>query len=165
MLKIVTLGDEVLRKQAAVVPDIDRGIVDLTTAMLEAMKIGKGIGLAGPQVGELKRLFVCSVEGDHPRVFINPQIIATSQEVVRYEEGCLSIPTVYADVTRAAQVSVQAWDERGKPFTLDAEGLLARVIQHEYDHLNGVLFLDHLDERKRNRLVHLYNRKVGREAS
>ena len=165
MLKIVTLGDEVLRRQASLVPDIDRRIVDLTEAMLEAMKIGKGIGLAGPQVGELKRLFVCNVEGDQPRVFINPQITATSQEQSAYEEGCLSIPGIYADVTRASAITVQAWNQLGRPFTLDAEGLLARVVQHETDHLNGVLFLDHLDERKRGRLVHLYNKKVGAEAS
>ena len=165
MLKIVTLGDEVLRKQASLVPDIDTNIVNLVNGMLDAMKVGKGLGLAGPQVGELKRLFVCNIEGDGPRVFINPQIVETSLEQLDFEEGCLSIPGVYADVTRPAKVTVQAWNEKARPFRVDAEGLLARVIQHEIDHLRGVLFIDHLDERKRNRLVQIYNRKFAEKAS
>lgn len=162
MLKIITLGDPILSKQAAVVPEFDRKIVDLVNAMIEAMHHGKGIGLAGPQVGELKRLFVVHVEGDGARVFINPQIIRTSQEQVSYEEGCLSIPGIYADVVRSSEVTVQAWNEEGRPFTLDAEGLLARVILHEYDHLNGVVLFDHLEEKKRQRLTSIYNRKNGR---
>ena len=161
MLNIITLGDEVLRKQAALIPEVDRFIEDLAAAMIETMHTGKGIGLAGPQIGELKRLFVTHVEGDSPRVFINPQIIQTSHDLVDYEEGCLSIPGIYADVERSLAVTVQAWNERGRPFTLDAEGLLSRVIQHELDHLNGVLFLDYLDDRKRNRLLGQYGRKVG----
>jgi len=160
-MEIVTLGDEVLRKHTAVIPDIDRKVVDLAAAMIETMHIGKGIGLAGPQVGELKRLFVTHVEGDVPRVFINPQIIQTAQDQVVYEEGCLSIPGMFADVERPLAVTVQAWNERGRPFTLDAEGLLARVVLHEYDHLKGVLFIDHLDEKKRKRLVTAYERKNG----
>ena len=161
MLNIVTLGDEVLRKQAALIPEVDRLIEDLAAAMIDAMHTGKGIGLAGPQIGELKRLFVTHVEEDDPRVFINPQIIQTSHDQATYEEGCLSIPGIYADVERPYEITVQAWNERGRPFTIDAEGLLARVIQHELDHLNGVLFLDYLDDRKRNRLLGQYNRKVG----
>ena len=128
------------------------------------MHAGKGIGLAGPQVGELKRLFVTHVEGDVPRVFINPQIIQTSNEQNVFEEGCLSIPAMYADVERPVAVTVQAWNERGRPFTLDAEDLLARVIQHEFDHLNGILFLDHLDDKKRNRIINLYSRRNGKLA-
>lgn len=161
MLEIVTLGNEVLRKQAALVPDIDHKIVDLANAMIDAMHEGKGIGLAAPQVGVLKRLFVAHVEGDEPRVFINPQILQTSIEEVVYEEGCLSIPGIYADVSRPAEIIVQAWNRHGRPFTIEAKGLLARVVLHENDHLNGVLFLDHIDEKKRNRLVNQYNRKTG----
>ena len=159
MLEIITLGDEVLRKQAALIPDVDRKIADLAAGMIDSMHAGRGIGLAGPQVGELKRLFVTHIEGDSPRVFINPQIIQTSQEQNVYEEGCLSIPETFADVERPFAVTVQAWNERGRPFTLDAEGLLARVVQHEYDHLNGVLFIDHLDEKKRARLLSGYERR------
>ncbi len=159
MLTIVRLGDAVLRKQASLIPDIDRTIADLAAGMIEAMHAGRGIGLAGPQVAELKRIFVTHVEGDRARVFINPQIIRTSTEQEPREEGCLSIPGVYADVVRPSEISVQAWNERGRPFTLDADGILARVILHEYDHLNGVLFLDHLDEKKRLRLVRVYDKR------
>lgn len=158
-MEIITLGNEVLRKHAAVIPDIDKKIVDLSAAMMETMHTGKGIGLAGPQVGELKRLFVTHIEGDVPRVFINPQIIQTAQDLYAYEEGCLSIPGLYADVERPVAVTVQAWNERGRPFTLDAEGLLARVVLHEFDHLNGVLFIDRLEEKKRKRLIASYDRK------
>ncbi len=160
MLNIITLGDERLVKRAAVISDIDKMIYDLSQAMIEAMHEGNGIGLAGPQVGEMKRLFVCHVQGDIPRVFINPEIVQTSHEQVLMEEGCLSIPGVYADVVRPAQVSIQAWNENGKPFRLDAEGVLARVIQHEFDHLNGVLFIDHISDKKRQRLLKVYNKKA-----
>jgi peptide deformylase len=160
MLRIITLGDERLVRRASVVADIDKMIHDLSGAMIEAMHVGNGIGLAGPQVGEMKRLFVCHVHGDIPRVFINPEIIQTSQEQVTLEEGCLSIPGTYADIVRPVEVSIQAWNEKGRPFRLDADGVLARVIQHEYDHLNGVLFLDHLSEAKRRRLLKGYNKKA-----
>ncbi len=161
MLNIVKIGEDILHRKASVIPDIDENIEHLAQAMLEAMYFGKGIGLAGPQVGELKRLFVCHVPEDEPRVFINPEIIATSPEQVPYEEGCLSIPGIYADIARSSRVQVQAWNIDGKPFTLEAEGLLARVIQHEYDHLNGILFVDHLNEKKRNRVLKDYKRLVN----
>ena len=159
MLEIVTLGNEILRKRAAVIPDIDKKVADLAMAMIDSMHTGKGIGLAGPQVGELKRLFVTHIEGDTPRVFINPQITLTAEEQALYEEGCLSIPGMFADVERPIAITVQAWNEKGRPFTLDAEGLLARVVLHELDHLNGVLFIDHLDDKKRSRLVTTYDRR------
>ena len=159
MLTVARLGDDVLTKHASVIPKVDRPISDLADAMIEAMHAERGIGLAGPQVAELKRLFVTHVEGDEPRVFINPQIIQTSNELVSLEEGCLSIPGVYADVTRPASVIVQAWNERGRPFTLEARAMLARVIQHENDHLNGILFLDHIDEKKRLRLVKQFEKR------
>jgi peptide deformylase len=128
--------------------------------MIETMHRGRGIGLAGPQVGLLQRIFVVQVDGESPRVFINPTIIGTSPEISQYEEGCLSIPGLYAELTRPEKVTVQAWNERGRPFTLDAEGLLARVIQHEYDHLEGVLFIDRLSEPKRKRLLTIYDKKM-----
>ncbi len=156
MMKVITLGDTRLLQRAAVIADVDRLVYDLSQAMIETMHVENGIGLAGPQVGELKRIFVCHVSGDIPRVFINPEIIQTSQELATMEEGCLSIPGIYADVVRPAAITVQAWSEKGRPFRIDAEGSLARVIQHEIDHLNGVLFFDHLSERKRERLTKLY---------
>jgi peptide deformylase len=165
MLKVLTLGDEHLTKRASVITDVDKMIADLAHAMIETMHTQNGIGLAGPQVGEMKRIFVCHVQRDEPRIFINPEIIATSQEQVTFEEGCLSIPGVYADVVRPERVSVQAWNERGRPFQIDAEGVLARVIQHEIDHLNGVLFLDHVSEKKRQRLLKVYYKNTDSNAA
>jgi len=157
-MEILTLGNEVLRQKALPVGDVDAA---RTTAqdMIIAMRDGRGIGLAGPQVGLLQRIFVVQIDGDVPRVFINPSILGTSPEVSDYEEGCLSIPGMYADVSRAAMVTVQAWNERGRPFTMDADGLLARVILHEYDHLEGTLFIDRLSEPKRNRIISIYDKR------
>ena len=128
--------------------------------MLKALETGKGIGLAGPQVGLMKRIFVVNIEGDIPRIFINPSILETSQETCKLEEGCLSIPEIYADVVRSREIKVQAWNEKGRPFTLQASGILARVILHEYDHLEGILFLDRLTEAKRNRLMAKFEKRV-----
>jgi len=154
------LGHEVLRQKALPVQDINDEIAALVKEMRETMYAGRGIGLAGPQVGLLQRIFVVHIEGDIPRVFINPSIIQTSPELTEYEEGCLSIPGLYGEVKRPEAVRIQAWNERGRPFTLDAEGLLARVIQHEYDHLEGILFIDRLSEPKRKKLLALYDKKL-----
>ncbi|HUX13921.1 MAG TPA: peptide deformylase [Spirochaetia bacterium] len=158
MLSIYTLPDEMLRRSSEAIPDIDGEIEGLAEQMIEAMHAGNGIGLAGVQVGVTRRIFVVHVSRDKPRVFINPTIIETSVEESDYEEGCLSIPKVYADVRRPSAVRIQAWNERGRPFNLDADGTLARVILHEYDHLNGVLFIDHLSERKKEKLLREYDR-------
>jgi peptide deformylase len=157
MLNIITLGDEQLRKHSIVVPELDGTVHTLIEQMFESMRANKGIGLAAVQVGNLYRLFITEIAGDKPRVYVNPEILETSLEQVSYEEGCLSIPGVEAEVVRPQRVRVQAWNERGRPFSLDAEDLLARVIQHEYDHLNGVLFIDRIDPKKRERLVRLYH--------
>jgi peptide deformylase len=157
MLNIITLGDEQLRKHSIVVPELDGAVHTLIEQMFESMRAQKGIGLAAVQVGNLYRLFITDVTGDKPRVFVNPEILETSLEQVSYEEGCLSIPGVEAEVVRPQRVRVQAWNEKGRPFSLDAEDLLARVVQHEFDHLNGVLFIDRIDPKKRERLVRQYN--------
>jgi peptide deformylase len=159
MMKIITVGDDVLRGKAATIAEVDESVKHLAEDMIVTMHEGDGIGLAAPQIGILKRMFVCHVRGDQPRVFINPEIIGTSLEEVEYEEGCLSIPGVYADVLRPELIQVQALNEKGKMFKLDADGLLSRVIQHEMDHLKGVLFIDHLEERKRRRLMKLYEKR------
>jgi peptide deformylase len=156
MMKLYTLGAEVLRKPAARIVRIDEPVRRLARNMTETMYEDDGIGLAGPQVGVEKQIFVCHAQGDIPRVFINPQIIGTSQEQVSYEEGCLSVPGVYGEVLRPAEITVQAFNENGKPFRLDADGMLARVIQHEIDHLRGVLFIDHLQEKHRQKLLKVY---------
>jgi peptide deformylase len=161
MLSIIKLGDPILKKHSIVVPDINDRIRDLITEMTETMEKGKGVGLAAVQVGELLRLFITKIPGDVVRVFINPDILETSIEQATMEEGCLSIPGLYTDVTRPASVRVQAWNEKGRPFTLSAEEYLARVIQHEFDHLNGVLFLDRVGPKKKQRLLEEYDSKVG----
>ena len=162
MLNIVTLGDERLRKHSIVVPEFDGEIRSLAEQMLETMRTNKGIGLAAVQVGKMIRLFVTDLPKDMPRVFINPEIVETSLDQVTFEEGCLSIPDINADVVRPTQVRVQAWNLKGRPFSLDADDLLARVVQHEIDHLNGVLFIDRVNSKKRDRLVRQYEKISSR---
>ncbi len=161
MLSIIKLGDPILKKHSVVVPDINDEIRTLVGDMFETMERGKGVGLAAVQVGELLRLFITKVPGDDPRVFINPDILETSIEQATMEEGCLSIPGLYTEVMRPQSIRIQAWNEKGRPFTLSAEDYLARVIQHELDHLNGVLFLDRVGPKKRQRLLAEYDSKVG----
>ncbi len=158
MVDIVTLGNERLNKHSIVVPEFNGEIKSLIEQMFEVMYANKGIGLAAVQVGKLIRLFITHVPKDVPRVFINPELVETSLDQGTIEEGCLSIPDINADVLRPLQVKVQAWSDRGKPFSVDADDLLARVIQHEIDHLNGILFIDRIDSKKRERLVKQYQR-------
>jgi len=163
MMNIVTLGDEVLREKSVRVEEFDDKLQSLIEDMAKLMR-GQGIGLAAPQVGVSKRLFICQPEGHKLWVFINPEITLTSEEQGDYEEGCLSIPGIWSDVVRPSQVQVQAFNEKGRPFRLDADGILARVIQHELDHLNGVLFIDHLSEAKREKAIREYEKKNAKKA-
>jgi len=166
MLDIITLGDEFLREKTERITSFGLEIPVLADAMIEAMRGERGLGLAGPQVGVLKRIFVMELpEEGVPRVFINPEIIETSQELSSYEEGCLSIPGMYCDVIRPALVTVQAQDVKGKPFTIKADGMLARVIQHENDHLHGVLFIDRIEEDPRERILKAYKKREKRNKS
>lgn len=146
MLKIYTLGEDVLRQKAEPVAEVNDEIRQLINDMYETMEAADGVGLAGPQVGRSLRLFVAKADDDVRRAFINPQLIATSEEIGDYDEGCLSLPQVYETIRRPVRVTVQALNEQGKPFTIEADGLLARIIQHEIDHLNGILFIDRGDE-------------------
>jgi peptide deformylase len=161
-MEIITLGNELLRKKAERVANIDKELSETAEQLIDALHKGRGVGLAGPQVGLMKRIFAVHIAKDIPRVFINPSILETSLETATYEEGCLSIPGIYADVIRPGAVRIQAWNENGRPFTLDAEGILARVILHEYDHLEGVLFIDKLSELKRKRIIAKFEK--GRKA-
>ncbi|MCI6893160.1 MAG: peptide deformylase [Treponema sp.] len=145
LLRITKIGEEILRQKAQPVEEINDEIRQLANDMLETMIDADGVGLAAPQIGRSIRMFVIMADDDVKRVFINPQIIKTSNEVGPYDEGCLSIPQVYETIVRPLQVTVQAYDENGKRFTLDADGLLARCIQHENDHLDGVLYIDRGD--------------------
>lgn len=148
-------GDPILRAKAGPVSEFTPELRDLVQGMFECMYRAEGIGLAAPQVGERIRVFVLDVpEGDEPRVkraFVNPVLVEKAGSATG-EEGCLSIPGIRADVKRAARVVVEARDENGTPFRLEAEGLLARAIQHETDHLDGILFVDRLSAIQRKLL-------------
>ena len=158
------MGNDILRQKAEVIENIDEALAKTANNMLVALKEGKGVGLAGPQVAVMKRIFVTHVQGDVPRIFINPSLLETSGETAKMEEGCLSVPGIFADVVRAKMIKIQAWNEKGKPFTLEAGGILARVILHELDHLEGILFLDRLSEVKRNRLTAKFEKQAKTRA-
>ena len=164
ILEISKLGEEVLRRKAEPVSEVNDEIRVLANDMLETMIEAEGVGLAGPQVGKSLRIFVAMADDDVKRVFINPQIIKTSEELCDYEEGCLSIPKVYESIQRPARVTVQALNERGRPFTLDADGLLARIIQHEYDHLDGILYIDRGDQEFARKTEEQFKKRAERAA-
>jgi len=143
---IVLYGDPVLREKAQPVEEVDREIKDLAAEMIATLKKAKGLGLAAPQVGVPKRIFLIDLSAieltESMRVFINPKILETSGEVLM-EEGCLSFPGIYQKIVRPEIVRIQATDADGKKFTMRADGMLARAILHEYDHLEGKLFIDY----------------------
>ena len=162
-MEVLVIGNEILRQKADPIEDIKTNPSkwkETAEEMFAALKKHKGVGLAGPQVGISRRIFVVDIENDEKRVFINPSIVEMSQETAKLEEGCLSIPGNWADVVRPAAVKVQAWNEDGRAFTIEAGGILARVILHEYDHLEGVLFVDRLPELKRGRILEKIARKA-----
>ncbi|MDR1058636.1 MAG: peptide deformylase [Treponema sp.] len=152
-MEVITFGNELLRQKAAPVEYIGKEYLAIAEDLIDTLHREKGVGLAGPQVGLMERIFAIHVEGDIPRIFINPSVIETSPETAKGEEGCLSIPGFYADVVRPRTVKIQAWNEKGRPFTLEANGIAARVILHEYDHLEGVLFIDRISGAKRKRFL------------
>ena len=138
------IGDTVLRQECRKVEKIDNRFLTLIEDMIDTMYDADGVGLAAPQVGILKRLFVIDI-GDGPLVFINPEILETSGSQTG-EEGCLSVPGRYEEVTRANYVKARALNEKGEEFEIEGEELLARAILHEYDHLDGTLFVDKLEK-------------------
>jgi peptide deformylase len=147
-VEIVTVDSPkaaVLRRRAKPVGKVTADVQRLIEAMIEAMRLANGVGLAAPQVGVSKRLFVAEVE-ERVHVVVDPQIVKMEGEELA-TEGCLSIPGWVADVPRAQRVVLKGKNRRGRGISLDADGLLARVIQHEVDHLNGVLFLDRVVDR------------------
>jgi peptide deformylase len=143
VLPIRIFPDPVLRERAQEVPEITATHRRLVDDMVETMRDAPGVGLAAPQVGVLERIFVWEVE-DTWGVVVNPTIVARSQDLVEEEEGCLSLPGLAYDVVRTAQVRVEGLDLDGNNLSFEADGLLARVCQHEIDHLDGVLFIDRL---------------------
>lgn len=140
---IRVFGDPVLKVRAAEVTGVDDALVRLTKDMIETMYAAPGVGLAAPQVGVQKRVFVYDV-GDGPRVVLNPQVSGHSGEWT-YEEGCLSVPGLYWPIVRAKQVHLTGRDLDGNELSIEADELLARVFQHECDHLDGTLLLERLD--------------------
>jgi peptide deformylase len=147
---IHTLGDQVLRTPARRIGKVDDSIRSLARDRLVSMYAARGIGLAAPQIGEPLKLLVIDLEIEDPKspplILINPEITAVGGSLCTYEEGCLSIPGVYLDVVRPSVVDVTYRDEMGRPKRMKADGLMARCIQHEMDHLNGVLFVDRVTD-------------------
>ena len=154
---IIIAPDPVLKAKAKPVENIDGGIVRLMDDMLETMYKAPGIGLAAPQIGILQRVIVVDVadkdEKPQPFAMANPEILWKSDETSVHNEGCLSLPDHYADVTRPKQVRLRYIDRDGEVRELDADNLLATCVQHEIDHLNGVLFIDHISLLKRNMIM------------
>ena len=162
--------DPVLRQISKPVETFDKELKTLVADMFETMYEAPGIGLAAVQVGEPIRLLVMDLQEPEdpddpespvvkePRIFINPEILWTSEEKAIYEEGCLSIPEFYEDVERPAQVRIKYLDLEGREQELEASGLLATCLQHEIDHLNGVLFIDHISKLKRDMVVRKFKK-------
>jgi peptide deformylase len=165
---IITLPDPKLRLVSRKIERIDDTLRRLMDDMIETMHEAPGVGLAAIQVGEPIRLLVVDVakkeEPPNPQVFFNPEIVWSSEERAIYEEGCLSIPEYYAEVERPASVRARALDREGKIREILAEGLLATVLQHEIDHLDGVLFIDHISKLKRDRVIKKFQKAAKRAA-
>ena len=166
-LEILEAPDPRLTTRAAPIEQIDGRFLKLLDDMLETMYAAPGIGLAAPQVGVLRRAFVVDLgEGEEraPLFVINPEIVWRSDELVAAEEGCLSLPQQFGEVIRSEKVRVRYQDRTGESVEIEAEGLLARCLQHEFDHLEGILFTDHLSALKRNMIMRrLVKARKGRE--
>jgi len=145
------LGSPVLRERAAEVPAVDEPVRALIADLYETMRVADGVGLAANQIGVARRVAVVSVDGTD-YTLVNPVVVESSGKA-KQEEGCLSIPDLYAEVTRPARVVVEAADEHGVVRRVEGEGLLGRALQHEIDHLDGILFLDRVGPLKRRRLM------------
>ena len=163
---IIILPDKRLRSVSKPVVEIGDEIRTLVADMFETMYDAPGIGLAAIQVGVPSRVIVMDLSKREaeaePRVFINPEITGSSEEKSLYEEGCLSIPEVHEDVERPARVKIRYLDLEGKLHEEDAEGLFSTCIQHEVDHLNGILFIDHISKLKRERIIKKFAKAAKR---
>jgi len=161
VLTIRTFGDPVLRQKARAVEDVDDVHRRLSQDMMETMRVAPGVGLAAPQVGVLERLFTWEVEDEFGTI-VNPVITKRSRKMYEDEEGCLSLPGLVYPVERHVGVRVAGLDENGIPLEIDAEDHVARVFQHEIDHLDGVLFVDRLDpERRREAMRTIREAELG----
>jgi peptide deformylase len=158
--KLHLLGSPVLRQRADPVSGVDDAVRQLIDDLFETMYAAKGVGLAANQVGIAQRVAVVDTGGDTPEplVLVNPTIVHRGDDTETAEEGCLSIPEIFGDVERPVSIIVEATDRSGAPFRLEASGYRARAVQHEIDHLDGVLFLDHLSAVKRGLLLSKWKR-------
>ncbi|EJC69165.1 peptide deformylase [Rhizobium sp. 1AS11] len=165
---LIILPDPVLRQLSKPIERVDSDLQRLADDMLETMYDAPGIGLAAIQIGVPRRMLVIDIsrEGEEkqPQVFINPEIVKSSDERSVYEEGCLSIPDYYAEVERPAVVAVKYLDRNGKEQTVEADGLLATCLQHEIDHLNGVLFIDYISRLKREMVIKKFTKAAKSKA-
>jgi peptide deformylase len=162
--EILVVPDPILKQVSKPVETVDDDLRALMDDMLETMYAAPGIGLAAIQVGVAKRVIVMDIarpeQDQAPRFFVNPEILWASEETLPYEEGCLSVPEIYDEVERPARVKIRYLNYQGETVEEDAEGLFAVCIQHEMDHLDGVLFIDHLSRLKREQAV----KKVKKQA-
>jgi len=169
LLDIITAPDPRLKKKAAAVERVDAATAKLMADMLETMYEAPGVGLAAPQVGVLKRIIVVDTARDgaapRPLKMANPEIVWSSPETKLHEEGCLSLPEEYEEVTRPDRIKVRYVDENNEIRTVEADGLLSVVIQHEMDHLEGTLFVDHISNLKRNMIMRRLTKQKKLEQS
>ena len=162
ILEIKEYGEPVLREKAIPVKGITSEILNFIKDMAETMYADSGVGLAAPQVGVSKRIMVIDEEEDGLIVLINPMIVKSEGEVVA-EEGCLSIPGVYSQVRRSSKVTVKALNENGDPIEITKEGLTSRALQHEIDHLDGILFIDRIGRMERQILLNKLKKKNNKK--
>ena len=167
--EIIVLPDKRLRLVSEPVKTVDAELRALIDDMFETMYEAPGVGLAAIQVGVPKRVITADTakkdEPKQPQVYINPEVVWSSEQKNTYEEGCLSIPEYYEEVERPAQVKVRFTDLEGRSHEVEANGLLATVLQHEIDHINGVLFIDHISKLKRDRVIKKFAKAAKREAA
>jgi len=167
--EIIILPDKRLRLVSEPVKTVDAGVRALVDDMFETMYEAPGVGLAAIQIGVPKRIVTADAakkdEEKRPQVFLNPEVVWSSEDKATYEEGCLSIPEYYEEVERPTQVKVRYMDIDGKTQEIEANGLLATVLQHEIDHLNGVLFIDHISKLKRDRVIKKFAKAAKREVA
>jgi peptide deformylase len=157
LLDLHLLGSPALRKESAPVAAVDDEVRQVIDDLYETMDAAKGVGLAANQVGVMRRIAVVDADGQR-FAMVNP-VVRQAEGRSRAEEGCLSVPEVYADVTRPERIVLEALDREGQSFRLEADGLVARAIQHEIDHLDGILFLDHVGPLKRQLLISRYKKE------
>ena len=166
---LIILPDPILRQVSKPIETVDSEVQKLADDMLETMYDAPGIGLAAIQIGVARRMLVLDVskegEDKKPLVFINPDVVSASDTRSVYEEGCLSIPDYYAEVERPAAITVRHLDRDGKEQVTEADGLLATCLQHEIDHLNGVLFIDHISKLKREMVIRKFTKAAKMRGS